>query len=94
MTRYKLPQKLLLIHEFTDDMVPEAQLKQRKGLAYVMNVDGFGGQALKIAKYKGFAGESQASGAASSSSTTRTRTRCPRPQVMRLQPRPDVVVYE
>ena len=25
------------------------------GLAYVLNVDGFGGQALKIAKYKSFA---------------------------------------
>ena len=55
MTRYKLPQKLLLIHQFTDDMVPEDQLKERKGLAYVLNVDGFGTQALKVAKYKSFA---------------------------------------
>ena len=33
------------------------ELKPRKGLAYVLNVDGFGGQALKIAKYKGFAAQ-------------------------------------
>ena len=60
VTRYKLPQKLLLIHQFTDDMVPEAQLKERKGLAYVLNVDGFGTQALKIAKYKSFAAQARA----------------------------------
>ncbi len=52
--QYKLPQKLLLIHEFTDDMVPEQQLKPRSDLAYVLNVDGFGTQSLKVAKYKGF----------------------------------------
>ena len=56
-------------------MVPEAELKERKGLAYVLNVDGFGTQSLKVAKYKELrrAGHA-ASGAASSSSTTRTRT--------------------
>ena len=53
-TRHKLPQKLLLIHQFTDDMVPETELKEREGLAYVLNVDGFGTQSLKIAKYKEF----------------------------------------
>ena len=94
VTKYKLPQKLLLVHEFTDDMVPEAELKPRKGLAYVLNVDGFGAQALKIAKYKSFAAQAPAaSGAASSSSTRRTEDDDPA-QVMRLQPRPDVVVYE
>ena len=31
--RYDLPQKLLLIHQFTDNMVPEAQLKEPPGLA-------------------------------------------------------------
>ena len=38
-------------------MVPEAELKPRKGLATVLNVDGFGGRALKIAKYKSFAAQ-------------------------------------
>src|SRR3954468_23915314 len=37
--RYKLPQKLLLIHQFTDDMIPEKALKERDQLAYVLNVD-------------------------------------------------------
>jgi hypothetical protein len=95
VTRYKLPQKLLLVHEFTDDMVPEAQLKPRKGLAYVLNVDGFGGQALKVAKYKGFA--KQAGGFRRGFKLfyqEDTKPMMTPAQVMRLQPRPDVVVYE
>src|SRR5690242_16069807 len=52
--REKLPQKLLLIHQFTDDMVPEQDIKERSELAIVLNVDGFGTQSLKIAKYKEF----------------------------------------
>src|SRR6185503_12100786 len=52
VTRYKLPEKLLLVHEFTDSMVPQAQLKRPPGLAYVLNVDGFGTQTLKLAKYR------------------------------------------
>ena len=30
VTKHDLPQKLLLIHQFTDDMVPEAELKERR----------------------------------------------------------------
>jgi hypothetical protein len=92
--RYKLPQKLLLIHQFTDDMIPEKQLKERDHLAYVLNVDGFGTQTLKIAKYKNFV--KQAPGFRRGfklfySEDTDTMTPA---EVMRLQPRPDVVVYE
>jgi hypothetical protein len=92
--RYKLPQKLLLIHQFTDDMVPEQELKERKNLAYVLNVDGFGTQALKIAKYKGFV--KQAPGFRRGFKLFYYEdTKMMKPtQVMRLQPRPDVVIYE
>jgi hypothetical protein len=95
VTKHKLPQKLLLVHEFTDDMVPEAQLKPRKGLAYVLNVDGFGGQALKVAKYKSFAkqaGEFRRGFKLFYQEDTKPMMTAA--QVMRLQPRPDVVVYE
>jgi len=92
--RRKLPQKLLLIHQFTDDMVPEKQLKERDQLAYVLNVDGFGAQGLKIAKYKNFV--AQAPGFRRGfklfySEDTNTMTPA---EVMRLNPRPDVIVYE
>jgi len=92
--RRKLPQKMLLIHQFTDDMVPEQELKEREHLAYVLNVDGFGTQALKIAKYKGFV--KQAPGFHRGFKlfySEDTNIMSPK-QVMRLQPRPDVVIYE
>jgi len=92
--RYKLPQKLLLIHEFTDAMVPEQELKQRDNLAYVLNVDGFGTQSLKIAKYKGFAAQAQGFHRGFKLFYKEDTDTMTPGQVMRLQPRPDVVVYE
>jgi hypothetical protein len=50
--REHLPQKLLLVHEFRADMVQhKRQVEQRKHLAIVFNVDGFGSRAVKLAKY-------------------------------------------
>lgn len=92
--REKLPQKLVLIHQFTDDMVPEKEIKKRSELSIVLNVDGFGTQSLKVAKYKEFT--KQATGHRHGFKLFYKEdldTMTPR-AVMRLQPRPDVVVYE
>ncbi len=92
--RHDLPEKLFLVHEFTDGMVPEPELKRPPGLAYVLNVDGFGTQTLKVAKYKGFM--AQARGFHRGFKLfyhEDTDTMTPR-EVMHLHPRPDVVVYE
>jgi hypothetical protein len=94
VTRYKLPQKLLLVHQFTNDMVPEAALKARAGLASVLNVDGFGTQALKIAKYKSFAAEKSDFRRGFKLFYQEDQKMMSAAQVMRLSPRPDVVVYE
>ena len=37
-----LPEKLFIVHQFTDDMVDDTQLQRRDGLAMVLNADGFG----------------------------------------------------
>ena len=92
--RHNLPQKLLLIHQFTDDMVPEAELKDRKGLAYVLNVDGFGTQSLKVAKYKEFAAQATGFRHGFKLFYEEDEGVMSPQQVMRLKPRPDVVVYE
>ena len=92
--RTRLPQKLVIVHQFTDDMVDERALKTRDGLALVLNVDGFGNQAVKKAKYRDFTRQAP-----------RMRhgfklfyeedTDMMRPaEVMRLRPRPVFVVYE
>jgi hypothetical protein len=48
-----LPQKLLLIHQFTNDMVRDKpSVQSAPGLALVFNMDGFGGQEAKLSKYE------------------------------------------
>jgi hypothetical protein len=49
----RLPQKLLVIHQFTQDMVRDREtLRSPPGVAPVLNVDGFGDQDQKRAKYR------------------------------------------
>jgi hypothetical protein len=92
---HDLPEKLLLVHRFTDDMIArDERLRPFPGVATVVNVDGFGGRAVKVAKYESFVRR-----------TPRLRRGFklfykedaglmkPR-QVMSMRPRPDVVVYE
>jgi hypothetical protein len=90
-----LPQKLLIVHQFTTGMIEhKPKLAERAGVALVINVDGFGDRPNKISKYRLFA-----------------HARWPwfngfklfyhedlhlmRPRmVLALRPRPDVVIYE
>ncbi len=51
-----LPQKLLLIHQFTPNMVADkASVQPAPGLAIVFNMDGFGAQAAKQSRYQALA---------------------------------------
>jgi hypothetical protein len=93
--RYDLPEKLFLVHQFTSGMIENKhRIKERPGLAITFNVDGFGDHANKLSKWDLF---------------TRQRPRLndgyklfykedldlmtPR-EVMRMKPRPDLIVYE
>ncbi len=50
---HHLPQKLLLIHQFTtDEIVGKAGVVPRAQLATVFNMDGFGSRAAKLSKYR------------------------------------------
>jgi hypothetical protein len=91
----RLPEKLLVVHRFTEDMIgDERSLERHPGVALTVNVDGFGDRPNKVAKYADF--------------TRRRRdrhhgfklfyredTNLMRPrQVLRLRPPPELVVYE
>jgi hypothetical protein len=92
----KLPEKLFLVHQFTPGMVPVRSLKKRPGLAMAINVDGFGGQEVKIAKYREFVRVAKAHGFRRGFKLfyqEDTKLMKPR-QVLRMGPPPDVVVYE
>jgi hypothetical protein len=89
-----LPEKLVIVHHFTDAMVLTRQLKRPPGLAYVLNADGFGSDAVKIAKYRRFV--RRAPGFRRGFKLfyhEDVRTMAPS-LVMRLRPRPDAIVYE
>ena len=92
--RRNLPEKLFVIHQFTDDMVDHTELKQREHLAIVLNVDGFGGREIKTAKYRNFAREAKEFDHGFKLFFEEdTDLMSPR-QVMRLKPRPSLIVYE
>ncbi len=95
--RNRLPQKLLLIHRFTADMIGnEQRLKKRPGLALTVNVDGFGGNAVKIAKYRAFAHRAR-SGIHNGFKLfyhEDVATLSPRQVLRDVHPRPEVIVYE
>jgi hypothetical protein len=96
VAREKLPQKLFVIHQFTHDMIQgRERLQARKGLAMVLNADGFGGQPIKKAKYHDF---TRGVGAGFNDGfklfyEEDVDLMSPR-QVLRLRPPPDLIVYE
>ena len=93
--RNQLPQKLFLIHQFTNDMVDDTQLQERRGLAMVLNADGFGTQELKRVKYHAFTRSPRRFYGKGFKLFYREDTNLMTPrEVLRLRPPPDVVVYE
>jgi hypothetical protein len=90
-----LPEKLVVIHQFTSDMVQgKERVLKRPGLALTFNVDGFGGQPAKRSKYKDFTSETvRFHNGLKLFYKEDTNLMTPR-QVMALHPRPDFVVYE
>ena len=50
--RHGLPEKLFVVHQFTRDMISaRSRLRDRPGVAIVLNSDGFGDPPNKVAKY-------------------------------------------
>jgi hypothetical protein len=98
--RGRLPQKLLVVHQFTAGMVKDrALVANRAGLAIVYNVDGFGAPELKIGVYDQLAVPRAAPGAPRFFNGLklffREDTALLAPEaVLGLRPWPDLVVYE
>ncbi len=96
VVKHDLPEKLFVIHQFTDGMIVNKERVQRpRGLAVTMNVDGFGNPANKISKYKGFT-SSESAGFHNGfklffEEDTDLMTH---KDVLALRPAPDLVVYE
>ena len=91
-----LPQKLLVVHRFTPGMIAnEARLKPRRNVAVTVNVDGFGTNVVKVARYRTFA-KPRRTGLHNGFKLfyhEDAHTMAPH-QVLRIHPRPELVVYE
>lgn len=93
--RHDLPQKLLVVHRFTEEMVEsEEELERHPGVALVVNVDGFGDQPNKIAKYGQLARERRRSFNGFKLFYEEDIDLMEPEQVLRLRPQPSLVVYE
>jgi hypothetical protein len=93
----RLPEKLLVIHQFTDGMIQaKDQVLPRPGLAVTFNVDGFGDRPNKLSKYRAFTAQTRGGPFDDGFKLfyhEDTNLMAPA-DVMALQPRPDLVVYE
>jgi hypothetical protein len=91
--REGLPQKLLLVHRFTESMV-RGTLKRRAHVAVTENVDGFGARAIKRVKYETFARGTRGLFHGFKLFFREDTNLMRAGNVRALRPRPDVVVYE
>jgi hypothetical protein len=93
--RYNLPQKLLIVHQFTPSMIHhKRQLAEHPGVALVVNIDGFGNPPNKISKYRLFVKRRPPwFNGFKLFYHEDTNMMSPR-AVLRLHPRPDVIIYE
>jgi hypothetical protein len=93
--RYDLPQKLLVVHRFTEDMIEaEHDLERHPGVALVVNVDGFGDQPNKISKYNEFTDDLRRRFNGFKLFYEEDVSLMKPKQVLRLRPQPDLIVYE
>jgi hypothetical protein len=90
----RLPQKLLLIHEFSLTMVQnKAAVISEPGLAIVFNMDGFGSRADKVAAYQALAGDRRFYLGFKLFYKADVDIFSP-PEVLALKPAPEVIEYE
>ena len=93
--RERLPEKLFVVHQFTKDMIAgKERVKQRKGLAITMNVDGFGDRPNKLAKYDEFTSEATRFNDGFKLFYREDTNLMTPGAVLDLKPPPDLVVYE
>ena len=93
--RRRLPEKLLLVHQFTKNMVRrKGSLVRRPGVALTLNVDGFGDRPNKLAKYRSFSSEAVRFHDGLKLFYKEDTNLLTPSGVLGLRPAPEVVVYE
>jgi hypothetical protein len=90
-----LPPKVLIVHQFTLGMLPDKEKIQRSAyIDIVLDMDGFGSQALKRSSYRAVMRQRQLDFAGIKLFYRQDTGLFAPDQVMALQPVPSVVVYQ
>ncbi len=90
----RLPQKLLVVHQFTFDMVQQPeQVLGRQQLAVTFHIDGFGGPEVKTEKYAALHKDPPLFNGFKLF-YTQDQNMMPPEQVVALQPAPDLITYQ
>ena len=94
--RHDLPEKLFVIHQFTDEMITSKnELEPHPGLATVLNADGFGDPPNKIAKYRQLHPRRESGLGSGFKLFYSEDINLMSPEaVLKLKPSPDLIVYE
>lgn len=95
VARDHLPDKLLLVHQFTSQMLPDrAAIVPRPGVEIVFHADGFGSQQAKLDTWRQLAFPGRPYGTGFKLFLRQDIDMMTPAQVMALRPRPDVVTFE
>lgn len=90
-----LPQKLLVLHQFTPDMIRQrGDIKPREELAITFHIDGFGGRAAKLSKYRAFSMKRPFFNGFKLFLDEDVDMFSPREVMRKLKPRPDLLTYQ
>lgn len=93
--REGLPQKLLVAHQFTPNMIRRrSRLRQRPGVALTVSIDGVGSRSMKEATYSRLARAGDGLFDGFKLFYKEDGREMTPPQVLALRPQPDFVVYE
>jgi hypothetical protein len=91
------PNKILVVHQFTPDMIRrKSLLENQPNVDVVIDMDGFGGQAVKLAHYQRFVDEDGAehSGMKLFYDPTLDSNRFTPAEASEIDPQPDIVQYQ
>ena len=95
VAEHDLPQKLLVIHQFTPQMVRQSgHIKPRKGLAITFHIDGFGGRAAKLSKYRALKMKKPFFNGFKLFLDEDVDMFSPREVMRKLKPKPDLLTYQ
>lgn len=90
-----LPPKMLIVHQFLDSMITQGEAIERyPGVELVIDMDGFGPAEVKGVKYAEFASRSYAQRAGIKLFFEHDPDLMTEAEVVSLQPRPTLVVYQ